>query len=377
MKCHACGQQLRLKDEHSGKRVKCVKCFHVQVVAEQPAPAATADVLASAPCEKRHPAPPIPRIACRIGSLVAVTTLFDSDGGWSFLGKRHQLPFSWLRRLFFDKLGWVGFGIFLDDSLATILYGTQSPDETSASLIEGSRKIPPDARAAIQLAAKAGFLTTPVENCLELKRFQISYRVCEIPSLRGLLLSALEWILVIFVSIYVLLPVWGVKSLCGYFPSFQRTLARWYGGTSIWSRVVGMALLWTAGMFVGVLCFVLFVYTIFWPPLFLRLLSKTGDYVLLTTDSLIFYSAFHRMAAQVPGNWPLLNNSFGKYSIILGDERNWAGRVCSVCDARLPAEWADGQDLNVEPLGRFGGRELLAKADRLREQFRGQNSQRS
>ena len=151
MKCHACGQQLRLKDEHSDKRVKCVKCGHVQLVPAQPVPAGTADVPPSAPCEKSQPEPTIPRIACRIGSLVGVTSLFDSDGGWSILGTRRELPFSWLRRLLFDKLGWVALGVFLDDSLASILYGTESPDETDASLIQGSRKIPPGARAAIQI----------------------------------------------------------------------------------------------------------------------------------------------------------------------------------------------------------------------------------
>ena len=381
MKCHACGQQLRLKDEHAGKRVKCVKCSHVQLVPGQPVPAGSTDVSPSAPSEKRQPVsqsePTIPRIASRTGSLVAVMTLFDSDGGWSVLGTRHELPLSWLRSLLFDKLGWVGLGMFLDDSLASILYGTESPAETDASLIQGSRKIPPGAAVAIQLAAEAGFLTTPVVDCLELKRFQVSYRVYEMPSLRGILLNALSWILVIYLAFLVLLPVWGVKWLCRYFPSFQRTLAHWYGRSSIWSRAVGLPLLWIAGYFVTALCFSLFVYTLFWPPLFLRLLAKTGDYVLLTTEGLIFYSAFHQMAAQVPRNWPLLKNSSGKYSIILGDERNWTGRVCSVCDARLPEEWAEGQDLNVEPLSRFGGRKLLAKADHLREQYRGQNSQRS
>ncbi len=379
MKCHACGQQLRLKDEHAGKRVKCVKCNQVQLVPGQPVPAGTTVVLPSAPSKKRQPViqcePTIPRIASRTGSLVAVRTLFDSGGSWSVLGTRHQLPWSWLRRLVFDKLGWVELGIFLDDSLASILYGTQSPGKTDPSLIQGSRKIPPSAAAAIQLAAEAGFLTTPVVDCLELKRFQVSYRFYEMPSLRGFLLNLLSWILVIYIAVLVLLPLWGVNWLCRWFPSFQRTLAHWYGISSIWSRAVGLPLLWIAGLFVTILCFVLFVYTLFWPPLFLRLLAKTGDFVLVTTESLIFYSAFHQMAAPVPRNWALLKKSSWNYSVILGDDRNWTGRVCCVCNARLPEEWVDGQDLNVELIGWFGGRRLLAKADRLREQVRVQTSQ--
>lgn len=362
-----CGQLFKVKEEIAGRRVKCSKCGQVQVVPGHPVPAGAAKEVSSVPVERPHlarqPEPAIPRIASQVGSLVAVTTLFQS-GGWLLLGRSHQLPFAWFRRLIYDKLGWVGLGMFFDDSLAFILHGATAPQKMDASLIQGSLRIPPGAAAAVQTASVAGFLTTPIEKCLELKRFQISFRDYPQPTLRGFLLAPVAWLAIVYLSIGLLLPVWGVKWICRCFPSFRGRLARWYPDSAGWSQLVIFALLWMAGLTAGMFCITLFLYTLLWPPLFLRLLAKTGDYVLFTANSLIFYSSFYQTATQVPRSWPLLKGPFGKYFAILGD--------CQVCVARLPATWAEGQDLNIERPGKFFVRKLHAKARLLNAQVQGQ-----
>lgn len=374
LNCPACNRQLRVKDELAGKRGKCPGCGQKLIIPAAPGMVSDSDRKTVAnPIEgqsgpsARHG---FPRIALRVGSSVGEISVDREGWKWHPPQIGDQFGWGWLRRLIYDAIGSIWLGRVLDDSLAYIVDGTIARDAYGNEIVHEVKRFP-QAAEALQTAAKAGFLNAAVDDCLELHRFKIGFQdIGRAMSFREVLvaiLPALFFGLVgILVGIYLVLPVWGVSWTCRVFPdSFRQWLVRWYTGASLRSKMVGLAVLWFGGLFAGVTCGVLFFYSIFWPPLFLKLLSKSGDFVLLTKDSRIFYSGYHRVAVQFPNEWIFHKGRFSQYYAILGYERNGGIGSCGVLTARLNEQWIVDLDLRIEPLGWSFRKQLMSKAKLL------------
>lgn len=374
VRCASCNQELRFKEEHAGMRGRCSKCGQAVVIPKN-GPPATPLVPPPQPVPEKTPS--ISRPVLLVRTRTATVPVKFHLTGWT--APDGGLPFGWLRRLFYESGAfgvWLGRG--LDESLDTLTRETESADPGPTTDSSGVAE-------AISVASIAGVAGDSVQERLELNRLQIDCRTFGrarsiVAMVRRSVRALAIGLIVLLPTMFVALSIWGLAAARRLRQRRRDSPYRWLfpgwgpivfvdSGIRRFRRASGPGrlilglMLASLGFGIGMFALVFFAFTIFWPPAFIRRLSRTGDAVLVTPTALVFHSAFLRATAIVPRDWPMVEWRLKRYVMILGHEESSEAQFCPVWIIRLPAEWVQKQGLKTVP--RENVRQLLTRAKQL------------
>ena len=198
--------------------------------------------------------------------------------------------------------------------------------ESAAALeVLDAERAPAEAQEAINCAAQAGMITSPIEEVFKLAANKVlSVTRNKSPISPGGILLGLPLLLLyavvvfvggILVGAYLAAPAYGAVVLGQMSPAFRKFLLQLYREQPVVQRVIWSVVLYFPCMIIGIFAALLYLFPKY---ALMSALNPKPDWVFVTSDRFIFYSGTQKVAFCLPKDQPLYGNEPSPTALILG-----------------------------------------------------------